>query len=232
VLIDHSNQRVLEVLDSREKTAVVAWLSKARDSGLLGQLQEVTTDMWDGYVEAAKAVLGPGVRIVIDRFHVMKLFQEWLTDARREIQRGLSKEQAQALKGSRWLWVTNQQNLTRDQLKELARLGRQFPQLRQLRRLRDGLRRIFENPALATAEAGKAKLRAWCQQAQCLRLKALEKFGQTMDRWMDLIANYFVSRSSNGRTEGFNHGIRALLWRAFGMQNFAHFRLRVLHVFG
>ena len=232
MLIDHSNGRVLEVLESREKTAVVAWLRKARDSGLLGQLQEVTMDMWEGYVEAVKEVFGSGVRIVIDRFHVMKLFQEWLTDARREIQRNLPKEQAQELKGSRWLWVSNRQNLTREQLKELARLGRRFPLLRQLRRLRDALQRIFQNPALTTAESGKAKLLAWCQQARRLGLKALEKFGQTMNRWMDLIANYFVSRSSNGRTEGFNHGIRTILWRAFGMQNFAHFRLRVLHVFG
>lgn len=232
MLIDHSNGRVLEVLESREKTAVVAWLKQARDRGLLGQLQEVTTDMWEGYVEAVKEVFGSEVRIVIDRFHVMKLFQEWLTDARREIQRGLPKEEAQELKGSRWLWVSNRQNLTREQLKELARLGRRFPQLKRLRRLRDALWRIFEDPAVVTAQAGKAKLLEWCQQARRLGLKALEKFGQTMSRWMDLIANYFVARSSNGRTEGFNHGIRAILWRAFGMQNFNHFRLRVLHVFG
>ena len=62
--------------------------------------------------------------------------------------------------------------------------------------------------------------------------KGLERFAKTLNNWMDKICNYFVSRSSNGRTEGFNHGIRAILWRAFGMRNFAHFRLRVLHLFG
>ncbi len=46
------------------------------------------------------------------------------------------------------------------------------------------------------------------------------------------IANYFVARQTNGRTEGFNRGLRGLLWRACGMTNFAHFRLRVLHAFG
>jgi len=49
---------------------------------------------------------------------------------------------------------------------------------------------------------------------------------------MDKIVNYFVSRSSNGRTEGFNRGPRAILWRACGMSNFSHYRLRVLHLFG
>ena len=63
-------------------------------------------------------------------------------------------------------------------------------------------------------------------------LRALDKFCKTLSNWLDLIANYFRSRSSNGRTEGLNHGLRAILWRAFGMANFQNFRLRVLHCFG
>src|SRR5262249_10592426 len=55
---------------------------------------------------------------------------------------------------------------------------------------------------------------------------------RTLDDWLGLIANYFVSRSSNGRTEGYNHGLRSILWRAFGMGNFQHFRLRALDRFG
>lgn len=49
---------------------------------------------------------------------------------------------------------------------------------------------------------------------------------------MHEIANYFVSRSTNAETEGFNHGLRAILWRTFGMKNFVHFRARVLHALG
>ena len=37
---------------------------------------------------------------------------------------------------------------------------------------------------------------------------------------------------SGGCFTGFNHGLRAILWRAFGMTNFTHFRLRVLDRFG
>ena len=70
------------------------------------------------------------------------------------------------------------------------------------------------------------------EQAKTRGLKALEKFGKTLGNSLGKIANYFVSRSSNGRTEGYNHGLRALLWRAFGMLNFRHFRLRVLDRFG
>jgi len=40
VLIDPSNHRVLEVLESRDKATLVAWLKSAKDKGLLGSLEE------------------------------------------------------------------------------------------------------------------------------------------------------------------------------------------------
>ena len=183
MLVDHTNRRVLDVLEGRGKELIVKYLRQNK-GGLFAQLEEVTTDMWDGYVNAAEEVFKESVRVTIDRFHVMKNFQEQLTEARREIQRGLGKEAAKELKGTRWLWQTNPENLTAEQRQQLE------------------------------------------------SLKGLDAFCKTLTNWLDKIANYFVSRSSNGRTEGFNHALRSILWRAFGMTNFSHFRLRALHRFG
>ena len=232
MLIDHTNGRVLDVLESRDKKAVLAWLTAAKASGLLAELEEVTCDMWGAYVEATKEVFGDAVRVTIDRFHVMKNFQDGLTGARREIQRRLSPEQAKELKGSRWLWLTNVENLTPEQRQELQTLKRKFPELGRLADHREALRQIFEDHRISQPETAIERLRDWCRRGKWLGLKALEKFNQTLENWMERIANYFVSRSSNGRTEGFNRGLRGILWRACGMCNFAHFRLRVLHVFG
>src|SRR3984893_7788340 len=110
--------------------------------------------MWYGYVEAVREVFGERVRITIDRFHVMKNFQDHLTAARREIQRSLPKEEAKALKGTRWLWLTNQENLTREELEELLALKEQFPLLKELSEQREQLRGLFEDPTIQTAEAG------------------------------------------------------------------------------
>lgn len=232
MLIDHTNGRVLDVLESREKQVVVEWLKKGKESGLLSSVEEVTSDMWDGYVEAAKEVLGPTVRITIDRFHVMKNFQDRLNQARREIQNKLDKEAARELKGSRWLWLTNPENLTAGQRAELDKLKQKFPDLGRLAEHREALRRIFEDRQITDPETAMTQLRQWCQQGVRLGLKALEQFNKTLENWMEKIANYFVSRSSNGRTEGSNRGLRAILWRACGMRNFSHFRMRVLYLFG
>jgi len=231
VLIDHTNQRVLDVLETREKTAVVAWLEAHKASGLLSELEEVTCDMWDAYALAAKEVFGESVRVTIDRFHVMSNFQARLNNARPEIQRKLPKEQAGELKGSRWLWLTNPENLKPEQRRELEGLKHKFPELAKLANHREALRRILEDHRVTRPQTATQRLREWCEQGRQLGLAALEPFYKTLENWMDRIANYFVSRSSNGRTEGFNRGLRAILWRACGMSNFTHFRLRVLHAF-
>jgi transposase len=232
VIVDHDGKRVLEVLENREKATVLAYLKAGKESGLLASVEEVTTDMWDAYVEAAREVFGEGVAITIDRFHVMKNFQEQLTQARREIQRGLGKEEAKELKGTRWLWQTNPENLSDEQRQQLEQLKARFPRLKELVQQRESLRAIFEDSAIKDAARGEEKLRGWMERALALGLKGLATFCKTLNNWMGKIANYFVWRSSNGRTEGFNHGLRAILWRAFGMSNFRNFRLRVLDRFG
>lgn len=232
MIIDHDNRRVLEVLENREKTTVAGYLKQAKELGLLVHVIEVTCDMWDAYVSAARDVFGEKVIVTIDRIHVMKNFQECLTGARRELQKKLSEADRAELKGSRWLWVTNWENLSASQQQELAALKNRFAELGKLADLRESLRALFNDAAIQDPAAGRQRLRAWMEQAKALRVSALDKFFKTLTNWLDKIANYFASRSSNGRTEGFNHGLRAILWRAFGMPNFENFRLRALHCFG
>ena len=232
MIIDHDHKRVLEVLENREKATVLAYLKAGKENGLLASVEEVTTDMWDAYVEASREAFGDGIAITIDRFHVMKNFQEGLTAARRELQGRLSAEAKAKLKGSRWWWVTNPENLRVEDRESFAKLRHEFPDLAALWEQREQLRAIFEDRTIVAPERGRERLETWMAEVRKLGLTALDKFCKTLTNWMGKIANYFRTRGSNGRTEGLNHGIRSILWRAFGMVNFKNFRLRVLHRFG
>ena len=231
VLIDHSNGRVLDLLEGREKARLVQWLKEQKEKGVLSELKQVTLDMWGPYVGAVQEVFGEEVKITADRFHVAAQFGQRLNESRREIQRRLPPEAAADLKGTRWLWVTNEENLTEDEVHRRRALMRQYPALGELVRQRESLREIFENRNIRSARSGVKRLKRWCERAKELGLRSLNAFVETMERWMERIANYFVDRSTNARTEGFNHGIRGLLWRACGMRNLTHLRARVLHAF-
>ena len=122
--------------------------------------------------------------------------------------------------------------MTLEELEELAALKAQFPVLKDLSDQRERLRDLFEDATIRTASAGTQALRKWMAQARQLGLKALDGFCTTLENGLHKIANYFVHRASNGRTEGYNYGLRSILWRAFGMFNFEHVRLRVLDRFG
>ena len=58
MFIDHTNKRVLDVLEGRDKTLVVEYLRRNKEK-LFAHLEEVTCDMWDAYVNAAKEVFDP-----------------------------------------------------------------------------------------------------------------------------------------------------------------------------
>lgn len=232
MIVDHTNGRILDLLPKRDKASLVKYLEEAKASNLLALVKEVTCDMWEGYANASTEVFGKDCVVTVDRFHVMKAFQEQLTKSRREIQRGLSKEHCKELKGTRWLWQKNWENLTLAEQEKLTKLKEKFPLLAQLAEQRESLRAIFEDRSITTMTLGKEKLKAWMDKAALLKLKGLDAFCKTLTNWLDLIANYFVSRSSNGRTEGYNHAPRSILWRAFGMTNFDNFRRRALSRFG
>ena len=199
---------------------------------LFRDLEELTCDMWEGYVNATDEVFEGKVRVTIDLFHVIKKLQEELTQARRAIQRQLGSKAAKQLKGSRWLWQTCPENLTDEQRQKLEKLKEDFPRLKELLDQRDSLRDIFQDTTIRDAQTGQKRLQEWMKKALAFGSEALTNFCKTLNNWMSRIANYFVWRSSNGRTEGYNHGLRNILWRAFGMLNFQNFRARVLDRFG
>jgi len=62
----------------------------------------VCTDMYDGYINAAKEVFGKKVAVIIDRFHVAKLYRKSLISLRKKelkrLKKILSAEKYQALK--------------------------------------------------------------------------------------------------------------------------------------
>jgi hypothetical protein len=61
------------------------------------------------------------------------------------------------LKGSRWWWVTNPENLRVEDREALAQLRQEFPRLGQLWEQRERLRAIFDNVSIQTTERGRER---------------------------------------------------------------------------
>ena len=214
---------VIDLLSDRKKETLEAWFDQLPPDQR-SAIQVVCIDMWDAYCSAVQTKL-PGVEIVVDRFHVMKNLNHALTTARREIQRQATPEVKDQLKGSRWVLVRNQCDLTTEQREKLDTIYAVSPELKLGHQLKEQFRAIFE---LTDRDEAAQQLDAWMHQVETSGLKAFQGFVTTLRNWRDYILNYFHERWSNGFAEGMNNKIKLLKRRGFGYTNFDHFRLRVL----
>ncbi len=117
--------QVLGVLKDRSKQTVKQFLSSI-PKRLRISVRYVCTDMYDGFINAAKEVFGKRVRIVADRFHVAKPYREGLENLRkkelRRLQRALSTGEYQKLKGAMWALRKKAADLTDEEKTILALL--------------------------------------------------------------------------------------------------------------
>jgi len=122
---------LLAVLPNREKATVLKFLRSIPEA-LRKTIHTVCSDMYDGYINAVKEVLKTAV-VVIDRFHVARLYRTGADTLRKQELKRLKQElpepEYQQLKGSLWAFRQNKADLLPDEAAVLARLFAHSPQL-------------------------------------------------------------------------------------------------------
>jgi transposase len=224
ILSDLERSQIIAVLPERTKETLEAYLD-TWSAEQRAAIEEVAMDLWLPYRLAVEARL-PHARMNGDRFHVMKNLNDAVTTARRTIQRQADELTKQQLKGSRWLLVKNQDNLTDAERAQLAQALNASPTLQQLHPLQEQFRTIFETAPDRTTAAGQ--LQAWITAVESSDLKNLTAFLTTLRNWWNPILNYFNDHITSGLVEGLNNKVKLIKRRAYGFRNFNHFRLRLL----
>jgi transposase len=96
---------ILGVLADRKKSTVKTFLSRMPRK-LRKTIKVICSDMYDGFIHAAQEVFGKRVNIVIDRFHVAKLYRKGLDTLRKHelhrLKQELSAEEYKQLQGVMW----------------------------------------------------------------------------------------------------------------------------------
>lgn len=209
--------QVLGVLGDRKQPTVEAFLAQI-PKHLKATIQTVCTDMHDGYVNAVRLQL-PNARIVVDRFHVSKGYRACADRVRKQalkrLKQELPKQEYAALKGVMWAFRKRPQDLEAEEQTRLNRLFGYAPAAEQAYILREQLSDIFEQPQ-TKADAQRA-IQAWVQRVRDWEVNAFEPFLTTLENWLDEITNYFLERQTSGFVEGFNHRIKVLKRRCYGI---------------
>ena len=138
-----------------------------------------------GYQAAVRLNL-PKAKIVFDHFHVIKLFNEKLSNLRRALYgQATDVEHKEVLKGTRWLLLKNAENLDekKDEKKRLKEALALNQPLAIAYYMKEDLRRFWEQPGKSFATTF---LDGWIRRATASGVKALHEMAKTLaaSRWV------------------------------------------------
>jgi transposase len=213
---------VSAVLPNREKNTVKAFL-QTTPKRLQRTIHSVCTDMYLGYIKAAKEVLGSAV-VVVDRYHVAQKYRESADALRRKerkrLKQELSEEEYESIKATMWAFRKNSASLTPNEALSLEHLFEHSPQRFLAYTFREELTAIFEQDL--TKEGAIREIEDWQTRVAESELTCFDGILTTLDTYMDEITNYFLSRHTSGFVEGVNNKIKVLKHRCYGIFNLGH----------
>jgi len=225
VVLDMDTGAVIFVGDGKGGDALDPFWKKLRRSR--ARVKAVAMDMSPAYISAVLKHL-PKATIVFDHFHVIKLFNDKLSDLRRDLYRETTENlHKEVLKGTRWLLLKNPENLDiekkeKERLEEALKINEP---LSCAYYLKEDLRQIWLQPNKETAERVFAD---WVKRAQSTSIKMLKKFADTLAGYKSGILAYYDYRISSGPLEGTNNKIKTMKRMAYGFRDMEFFKLKIM----
>ena len=210
VLVDIDLGKMIGIVEKRTEEVLIEYL-KGWGEDVLGQIIEVSMDMWMGYKNVAKKLM-PQAQIVADRFHVMKQVNEELDKARKEVKKEAmkiknKKEKEKILEGlakSKYVLLKNEENLKEKEKTKLKEVFKISSLLGEMHKLKEGFREIFEKNT--DWEGGLSALTDWMKEAMLYFPKSCG----TIRRWIDEITAYFDNGTTQGTVEGINNKLKLI----------------------
>lgn len=227
VLSDMVGKRVWDLVpgcDHRAGLAAIETVPKAAREGVLA----ACIDMSAAYRKAAREGL-PEADIVHDRFHVSKLLGEAVDQVRRAEVKNLEGAELHMLKGSRYLWLTNQENLSTKQKDRFRDLKNSELKVGRAWALKEAFRHFWSYRSLGWA---RRFFEGWVRWARTLKLAPITRVAKTLEKHFEGLYNYIFHRITDAQAEGFNSAIQSVLSNARGYRSFETFRIAVLFRLG
>jgi transposase len=227
IVLDLESGAVVHVGQGKGGDALEDFWKRLRRSG--AKIEAVATDMSPAYTDAVATHL-PGAVHVFDRFHVVKLFNDKLSDLRRELYReAKDMMHKDVLKGSRWLLLKRPENLdnSRDEPKRLEEALRLNEPLATAYYLKEDLAELWEQED--QQEAAKF-LMDWILRAESTGIRILRTFARTLRFHAWGILAWYDYNISTGPLEGTNNKIKTMKRQAYGFRDSEFLKLKILGI--
>jgi transposase len=182
-------------------------------------VKNVVMDMSSSYRSFVKGYF-PQAIIIADKFHVLRLFTPLINIKRKAITGDVRTNPI------RRLLLCNGPNLDYFKRKAMLAWLDEHPELREIYHYKEWLHRVYRCKGYRRARMSLIKLLDTMALSKLPEVKSLRA---TLLKWQKEILNYFESRLTNARTEGFNNVAKLVQKRGYGYKSFENYRLRLLY---
>lgn len=216
VLVDYPNKRPRELVLGRSSGELFEAL---REIPGRENVKNVILDLSDSYKSFATSFF-PHAELVADKFHVLRLLNPHINRRRKLITGDVRSNPV------RRLLLMNRKKL--DYFKRLAldRWLEQYPELYELYWWKERLSTFYRIRKTGHAERILTRITDQMAASKLPEIKTLRK---TLMKWRNEILNYFRTRLTNARTEGFNNVAKLIQKRSYGVKSFEMYRLKYLN---
>lgn len=195
------------------------------------RLRFVCSDMWHPYLKVIKKKAVNALNI-LDRFHIMKKFNQAIDEVRRqEVNQLKAEEKENVLVNGRWLLLKNVDNLTQKQTRRLGDLLKLNLSSVKAYLMKEDFKQFWEYKSAAWA--GKF-LENWATRTMQSNVAPMKKVAKMLRSHKDLILNWFKAKGSlsSGPVEGLNNKAKLAIRKAYGFKSLKCLQIALYHQLG
>jgi len=188
-------------------------------------IEAVAMDMWDPYVAATREHIAEAdEKIVYDRFHIMTHMGKAVDTVRKQEHREMMADGDETLKGSKYLWLYNENNIPESRKDEFAVLKAQGLKVGRAWTIKETLRELWNYHYL---ESARKFWKRWYFWATHSRLEPVCEVAELIKRHIANVLTYIRHRITNAVSEGLNCKIQTIKKMAYGFRNQEHFKTAI-----
>ncbi len=214
---------VLDVIKDRTQessTDLLQTLSKKQRKNV----QAIALDMWKPFMNAATEVL-PNADIVHDKYHVVGYLGKAVDLVRKQENRELLKQNNEILKGTKYLWLSNPDNLSKEAKRTFRKAMKVELKVGRAWAIKEAFRYFWNYSYIGSAIKYFNKWYFWATHS---KLKPIIKVAKTIKRHFKGILAYLEHHITNAVSEGINSKIQSLKSNARGFRSFENYRISIL----
>jgi transposase len=221
LFVDLKERRTIFITEGKDNLTVARFAYDFQNhNGSIKDIKDVSCDMSPAFIKGVTENL-PDATITFDKFHILKLINEAVDKVRKE-EVGTNK----ILKGTKYIWLKNYNNLTTKQQEELKSLTMSKMNIRTLKayNIKQSFQEIYQ---AKTEDEFITYLNKWYFWATHSRLEPMIKVAKTINRHWDGVVQWYKSKINNGILEGLNSVIQAAKSKARGYKTFKNYKIIV-----